>query len=200
MSPSSLAFAKAASALPATVVSRIGVLWRELVAMAAMCFSRMAGRWSCAAQDVLAAGDRFKMGRIHAVANAAKMVERQSGRDRADEQLVRKAMSTDGAGPVPRPECTIAPGVDRPVPEPATSRLLNECPEAVCWVTPHCQSHCPISAEHAPYCRPFRDGLPAVLASRLRHVAPPRRCRPRRGLWKQRPGLLLASFYRSHTT
>lgn len=61
------------------------------------------------------------------VGSMAQMVEFKSGRDRADELLVRVAMSSDGSGAIP--EASISLRSHAPGPEPALATLVHVCPE-----------------------------------------------------------------------
>lgn len=51
------------------------VLWRELVAVLAVCLARIQRGWTFAAKHVLAVGDRLKMLRVDTQAHAAEMVQ-----------------------------------------------------------------------------------------------------------------------------
>lgn len=69
----------AKSALPPVIGSwrYISILWRKLVSVIAVSLLRVYGLWSSSTQAIYARWDSFKMSRIHAMTNSAKMIALQ---------------------------------------------------------------------------------------------------------------------------
>lgn len=80
-------------------------------------------------KDVLALGADAQMGRVHATAVPAQVVNDKSWRDRADKKFVGEPMCSNRSGP--RTESAVASVVSSALPVPA-ARLgaINESPEA----------------------------------------------------------------------
>jgi len=109
----------AARAAPTAPVVGIRILGSELVAVDAVCLSRLLGEWALAEQDVLAVGYGHEMFRIGATRILAAVVEFQPLRYWADAVFVGESVRPELS------EATVSAPVFGASPVPATRSTVN---------------------------------------------------------------------------
>ena len=165
------------TAEPRTSGGYIGVRFIECMSALTVCFPRIDAHHGAALANVFPVRHRAQVGRIHACANIADVVNFHAARHRPLEEFVRSAVSVAATTPIPN--LAVAGRQSGTIPEPAPAVGLH----GVFFFKSQKKSrihHAALALTHTALFRYRRLRVLAVAWSKETHSASARR---RRGIW-----------------